>query len=70
MGDSPFLGRNVALQVKLDGARSLSCREADPVRYAEDVRIYCDDRLVVDYGCYHVGGLSADAREGHQGVDV
>ena len=74
--DEPVVGAgakvdgDVPLEILLDRERGLAVGEAETVGDAEDVGVDGDDGLVVDDGGDDVGGLAADAGQGHEGVDV
>jgi hypothetical protein len=70
VGDGSLVHRDVPLQVLLYGQGSGALGKPQPMRYPENVGIYGNHGLVIDYGGNHVGGFAAHAGETHQRVYI
>ena len=57
-------------QALLDGQNRLAGRQANPVGQSEQVGVDRDGGLPETDVQHHVGGLSADARQGFQGLPI
>ena len=70
MGQGTVGGRDVALEVLLDGVRRGAAGEAQAVRNPEYVRVHRYHGLVVKDARDYVRGLASRSGKGHEAVDL